>query len=306
MDPGAFMAALLASGDPHGAAIEASLGGLELTVEGGEVGLAIAGGAFDLRLDGRTLPAACALQLAHGALLSVRPGTAGAWCYIAPFGSFDLPRALGSLATHTRSGMGGLAGRMLLGGDILKIVDPRPAPSEPMAITAPWLALAPERLRVLLGPQQDYFLPETIETFLSGRWRLSPRSDRMAYRLDGPALAHLKGHDIISDGLAFGAIQVPGDGGPLVLMADRQPTGGYPKIAHVISADLGALAQKRPGDFITFESVTWEQAFAARSDRARKIAAGVKLTAVMRDEFSAEFLLSQNLIGGVVGAKDEG
>ncbi len=300
------MATLLASGDPHGAAIEASLGGLELTVEGGEVGLAIAGGAFDLRLGGHSLPSACALKLAPGAHLSLRPGTAGAWCYIAPFGGFDLPPTLGSLATHTRSGMGGLAGRMLCSGDILRIINPRAAPSQPLAVSAPWLDLAPDKLRVLLGPQQDYFSTETIETFLSARWRLSPRSDRMAYRLEGPALAHLKGHNIVSDGLAFGAIQVPGDGGPLVLMADRQTTGGYPKIAHVIGADLGALAQKRPGDFITFESVTWEQAFAARSDRARMIAAGVALMALARDELSAEFLLAQNLIGGVVGARDEG
>ncbi len=157
MDQGAFIAALLASGEPDGAAIEASLGGMELTAEGEEVGLAIAGGAFDLRLDGHPLPTACTLHLAPGARLSVRSGIAGAWCYITPFGSFDLPKMLGSLATHTRSGVGGLAGRMLRGGDILRIVDPRPAPPRPRAISAPWLDLAPGRLRVLVGTAAGLF-----------------------------------------------------------------------------------------------------------------------------------------------------
>ncbi len=305
MDQGAFMAALVASGDPHGAAIEVSLGGMELSAEGGEIGLAIAGGAFDLKLDGQAVPAACALTLAPGSRLTLRAGVYGAWCYVAPFGRFDLPSAFGSLATHTRSGIGGLEGRMLRAGDAVRIVDPRPAPQERIAISAPWLGQAAERLRVILGPQQDYFSPPTIETFLSSPWRLSPRSDRMAYRLEGPPVQHLKGHDIVSDGLDFGAIQIPGDGAPLVLMADRQPTGGYPKIAHVITADLAALAQKRPGDFLSFEAVTWEQAIVARRARARLIEAGVTLTPLGGAELTAEFLLAQNLIGGVIGATDE-
>jgi biotin-dependent carboxylase-like uncharacterized protein len=304
MDSGAFMAALLAAGDPQGAGVEASLGGLELAAEGGEIGLAIAGGAFDVRLGERALPPACALKLVPGERLTVRAGAFGSWLYLAPFGRFDLPLVLGSYATHARSGLGGLAGRMLRAGDALKIIDPRPAPAEPMTIVAPWLAERPAKLRVILGPQQDYFSPQTIETFLSARWRLSERSDRMAYRLEGPVLQHIKGHDIVSDGVAFGAIQAPGDGAPLVLMADRQPTGGYPKIANVIGADLGALAQLRPGDSLEFESVSWEQAVAARRARERLIEAGVTLEPVLRVELSTEFLLSRNLVGGVFSARE--
>jgi len=138
---------------------------------------------------------------------------------------------------------------------------------------------------------------------LSPGWRLSPQSDRMAYRLQGPRLAHAKGHDIVSDGVAMGAIQVPGDGAPLVLMADRQPTGGYPKIAHVISADLGRLAQLRPGDRLAFRRVSWEEAVAARGAAQGAVAAGVRLLTPARD-LSSAFLLSQNLIGGVVSAAD--
>jgi len=122
----------------------------------------------------------------------------------------------------------------------------------------------------------------------------------MAYRLEGPKLAHGAGHDIISDGLAMGAIQVPGDGAPLVLMADRQPTGGYPKIAHVIGADLPALAQKRPGGEIRFAAVSLEEAVAARRAKARLLAEGVHLEA-MAPELTSELLLERNLVGGVVG-----
>ena len=304
MDSGGFIAALLAAGGTKGAAIEASLGGVELAAEGGDIGLAIAGGAFDIRLDDRALPPACAFKLVPGARLSVRAGAAGAWVYVAPFGRFELPLVLGSYATHARSGLGGLDGRMLRSGDALKIVDPRPAPAEPMAILAPWLGERPAKSRVMLGPQQNYFSREAIETFLTARWRLSERSDRMAYRLEGPILQHLKGHDIVSDGVAFGAIQTPGDCAPLVLMADRQPTGGYPKIANVIGADLSALAQTRPGDALEFASVSWDEAVAARRARARAIAAGVRLEPLLRKEFSPEFLLERNLVGGVVDGRE--
>jgi 5-oxoprolinase (ATP-hydrolysing) subunit C len=305
MDLGAFVAASQAAGEPGGAALEVPLGGVALAVECGEIGIAIAGGDFDIRLDGRALPAACALNLAPGARLTLRPGAFGALAYVAPFGRFDLPMALGSLATLTRAKLGGFLGRMLQTGDVLGVVGARPGPAEPLAIEAPWLTAPSDKIRVMLGPQQDFFSQEAIEAFLATRWRLSPRSDRMAYRLEGPRLRHLAGHDIVSDGLAFGAIQAPGDGQPLVLMADRQPTGGYPKIAHVIGADLGLLAQKRPGDFFQFEQVSWEQAVAARRARAQLIASGMKLAPLRRDELSSEFLLGQNLIGGAVTGQDD-
>ena len=222
MDADAFLAATRAAAE--GAAIEVSLGGVEIAAEEAQIGVAICAGNFEVRLDGRLLPGACALTLAPGARLSLRAGTSGAWAYVAPFGRFDLAPVLGSLSTHTRSGLGGLKGRGLAAGDALGLVGARPGPKEPMALHAPWLGAASEKLRVLLGPQQDFFEHETIALFLSARWRLSARSDRMAYRLEGPKLAHRSGHDIVSDGLAMGAIQVPGDGAPLVLMADRQPT----------------------------------------------------------------------------------
>jgi biotin-dependent carboxylase-like uncharacterized protein len=303
MDAGALAAANLALGAPPGAAaIEVSLGGVAIEAQGAAIGLAVAGGDFDLRLDGRPLPRACALALEPGAVLAIRAGRAGAWCYVAIAGRLDLPLALGSLATHARSGLGGLEGRGLAAGDRLAVADLVPPPRETVAIEAPWLAEEAEPFRVILGPQDDRFTPEAIDTFLGEAWRLSPRGDRMAYRLEGPPLAHRDGHDIVSDGVALGAVQAPGDGMPFVLMADRQPTGGYPKIANVIGADIGRLAQKRPGDAVRFRAVAIEQAVALRRARHEAIAAGVALRPLAPD-LTPEFLLAANLIGGVADAK---
>ncbi len=303
MDDGAFLAANLAAGaTPGAAAVEVSLGGVELEAEGGAIGLAVVGGAFDLRLDGREAPCACALSLEAGSRLSIRAGRSGAWCYVAVGGRFDLPPVLGSLATHLRSAIGGLEGRALRAGDSLPIADVRAPPTLPQTVLAPWLTKNDGAMRVVLGPQDDVFTPETIRRFLSERWTISPQSDRMAYRLSGAALSHAEGHDIVSDGVALGAIQVPGDGLPLVLMADRQPTGGYPKIATVIGADLGRLAQLRPGDTLSFAAVSLDEAVTARRARRDAMAQGVRLAPIARSEFSSEFLLSENLIDGVADA----
>jgi allophanate hydrolase subunit 2 len=118
-------------------------------------------------------------------------------------------------------------------------------------------------IRFVPGPQDDWFAPHTVQDLAGTTYTLSARSDRMAYRLSGPALVHAKGHDIVSDGIAMGAIQVPGDGLPLVLMADRQPTGGYPKIGTVIRADLPRLAQMRPGQALRLAPVGVEAAVEA-------------------------------------------
>ena len=122
----------------------------------------------------------------------------------------------------------------------------------------------------------------------------------MAFFIDGPTLTHARGYNILSDGIAMGAIQVPGNGRPIVLMADRQSTGGYPKIATVIGPDLGRLAQARAGTSLRFEIVTVEQAVAARRAEAEALARGIAIEPLVRTEFSSEFLLGLNLIDGVV------
>jgi biotin-dependent carboxylase-like uncharacterized protein len=270
---------------PGATAIEVSLGGVELTAEGVPVSIGVAGGAFKVTLDGRALPSAVLVPLEPGARLAIRAGVAGAWCYLAIRGSLEVPPVLGSTSTHTRSNLGGLAGRGLAAGDLLPVTVPRAAASDLSEIAAPWLSRPGEVIRVILGPQDDYFAPDQIEAFLRGPWIVSGRADRMGYLLEGPQLTHEKGFNIVSDGIALGAIQVPGEGRPIVLMADRQPTGGYPKIANVIGPDVGRLAQLRPGSQFQFESVSVDQAVAARRAEEAALASPPALRPLVRTAF---------------------
>ena len=299
MDPLAFATANGGvEAQPGATAIEVSLGGVELAADA-PLSLAIAGGEFRVEVDRRPLPAAALVALDTGQKLTVRAGDTGAWCYVAVAGSIAVPRVLGSTATHTRSALGGIAGRALKAGDMLPTAQPRVLEPRLATLDAPWLARRGTAIRVVLGPQDDFFDKDEIGRFLAGPWTITPRSDRMAYLLDGPALTHCKGYNIVSDGIAFGAIQVPGDGKPVVLMADRQPTGGYPKIANVIGADLGKLAQLRPGTHISFSAVTIEEAVAALRAQADNTGRPIRREPLIRKEFSSEFLLGMNLVGGV-------
>ena len=207
---------------------------------------------------------------------------------------------LGSNATHTRSALGGIDGRALAAGDVLPVVDARSCDGGAAALTAPWLDRSDDPIRVILGPQDDYFSRAQIERFCRETWTVSHRSDRMAYFLDGASIAPENGLGIVSDGIVMGAIQVLGDGRPMVLMADRQVTGGYPKIATVIGADLGRLAQMRPGSAVRFAVTTIEAAVAARRAEHAVLDASVEAAPLVRSP-DAELLLSSNLISGVSG-----
>ncbi len=304
MDWIAHLRANILAGNPENAgAIEVGLGGIELQVEGGEIYLGYAGAPFAVTLNGQTLPTAGRVRLGLDDRFAVKAGARGAWFYLSPAGGFDLTPVMGSLSTSLRSGIGGLNGRALAAGDRLPL---RGGPALPeLGFEEP----APARtgpLRILLGPQDDYFSPAGIRTFFAGSYKLSARSDRMGYRFEGPAVEHAKGFNIVSDGIALGAIQIPGDGRPIVLMADRQSTGGYPKLGYVIRADIARLAQCRAGDAVQFESVVVETAraelFAALRTVRASLAAAFKLGGA---DLSSEFLLSQNLISGAQSAAEE-
>lgn len=285
---------------PGMTAIEVGLGGLEFTVETTPLTIAIAGGDFAITLDGRRIPPAVLLLLNVGAVVKIAAGAAGAWCYVALAGRVLVPPMLGSTATHARSGFGGLEGRPLANGDRLRIAEPRMPAAASGILEAPWLDRPSDVIRVILGPQDDYFGAEQVAAFLEGPWRLSGRGDRMAYFLEGPGLEHAQGFNIVSDGVAMGAIQVPGEGQPIVLMADRQPTGGYPKIATVIGPDLGRLAQARPGSTMRFQAVTVDEAVAARRAEMDRLDAGIAINPLLRTGFSSDFLLRQNLTDGIL------
>lgn len=189
----------------------------------------------------------------------------GARAYIGFAGGLDLPPLMGSRSTYLKGKMGGLEGRGLKAGDRLEFLAPHPQlPNlEKRRLPEDFEAVYGGRqvkIRVILGPQEDSFTPEGLELFLNQPYRVTPNSDRMGSRLDGPVIPHKGRADIISDGIAFGAIQVPSEGKPIILLADRQSTGGYTKIANVITVDLPKVAQRMVGDEIRFEAVSVEQA----------------------------------------------
>ena len=297
--------ALALGNDEKVAAVEVSVGGLSLCAEGGPLLVAFAGGAFDWRCDGRALSPAARLTLRPGEILSARAGARGAWAYLGVAGGFDTPLAMGSRATHVRSGIGGLEGRTLRAGDILPVGPAAAAgPVTEAAIDAPWLGAARDPIRVVLGPQDDYFTAEALASFFEASFTLTPAADRMAYRFEGAAVAHSRGHDIVSDGIALGAIQIAGDQAPMILMADRQPTGGYPKLGHVILADIGRLAQMRPGESCRFRRASLDEARAALFAMDREIGATPGRLRPFAQEITPAWLLQHNLIDGVVRAPE--
>ncbi|MBI4336351.1 MAG: biotin-dependent carboxyltransferase family protein [Chloroflexi bacterium] len=261
MDPFALRAANLLVGNAEGEA------GLEMTLVGpklrflADTVIAVAGGDLGPLLDGQPVPMWSAVQVHQGSLLSFAGVRDGMRAYVALAGGIDVPRVMGSRATYTRARIGGLEGRALKAGDRLGSLLNGPARFVPRQ--SPELASIKYThqhiLRVVLGPQDDAFTPEGIQTFLSSKYTVTPQSDRVGYRLQGPKVQHREKADIISDGVPFGAVQIVGDGMPIILLADRGTTGGYTKIATVISADLSQLAQAAPGDEMTFKSVTPEE-----------------------------------------------
>jgi 5-oxoprolinase (ATP-hydrolysing) subunit C len=254
----------LAGNDPDAAVIEIGPGGIALRADGSDVRLGLSAAGFLPRIGEMAMPARIAMTLRDGETLTIRPGPSHVWACLAVSGGFDVAPVLGSLSTHLRSAMGPLGGRALQTGDTLPVSTAAEAARlPPMVPAARDPAPSDLLIRVIPGPQNDHFTEDALATFLSADFTLSPQSDRMGYRLTGPRIAHRAGHDIVSDGIAMGSVQVPGDGQPIVLMADRQPTGGYPKIATVIRADLPRLAQSRPGGSLRFRAVTVDEAVAA-------------------------------------------
>ncbi|MEE7461523.1 urea amidolyase [Methylobacterium fujisawaense] len=300
MDPLMHAAANRAASNALDAtAIEISTGGITVSAQDGAVGLALLAPGFRVALDGVPLPDTVALALEPGQTLVVRAGDAGAWGYL----RVDVAPVVGSAATHSRAGLGGLDGRGLAAGDRLPVAEGRTPDGPPQRLVAPWLERDGREIRVVLGPQDDYFAPDQVEAFLAGPWTVSPRGDRMACFVDGTPLRHAKGHDIVSDGVAMGAIQVPGNGLPIILMADRQSTGGYPKIATVIGPDLGRLAQVRGGASLSFRRVTVAEAVAARRAERDLLREAIPREPVIRTDFASDFLLGLNLVGGVTDGR---
>jgi antagonist of KipI len=264
MDAFALRVANLLVGNGEGdAGLEMTLAGPQLLCLANTV-VAVTGGDLQPRLDDGAAPMWEAFPVAAGSVLSFRGRRTGARGYLGVAGGLDVPVVLGSRSTYLRSRFGGIEGRALRPGDLL----PAGQASGPVDVRRLPHGFLPtyigsHTVRAVLGPQASAFTKRGVQTLLGSAYTIAAESDRMGYRLEGPAIERCAPADIISDGTPAGAVQVPGSGVPIILLADRGTAGGYTKIAAVISADLPRLAQSGPGDRVFFQAVTVEEAHAA-------------------------------------------
>lgn len=252
------------------ATLEVTLIGPDLIVEANTT-MAIAGAQFEVTCDDRPVGLGASFAVTRGQRLKFGRIVQGARAYIAVAGGIQTPPVLGSRATHLVSHMGGFDGRALQSGDRVPIGnDARPRPlRKSVGLTLPSKRRA--LLRVMPGPQADWFQDDALRAIASVSFRISPQSNRMGYRLQGPPLVRAREDELISEPLGIGAIQVPAAGEPILLMADRQTAGGYPKIGYVIAADLPIAGQLAPGDFIEFHVCTHHEAVTALIARERQL-----------------------------------
>jgi biotin-dependent carboxylase-like uncharacterized protein len=313
LDAVALRAANVVVGNPPGmGALEIAYQGPTLVAEADSVRLAYAGGAVAIDVlddaaatSGMRLPPLQSVRLRQGQVLRVGALLGGVVGYLAVEGGFDVAPVLGSQSTYLRAGLGGFEGRALRVGDRLSLKRSQAEEREERRL--PSLDLAPPgRFRVVLGPQDDYFSEGGKRTLLERAFVVSSASDRMGMRLEGPALEHTRGSNIVSDGIAPGSIQVPGNGLPIVLLADRQTTGGYPKIATVIAADLPSLGRLAPGAKVAFEAVSVETAEAVHRQHAATLAALPRRVVAVRGAAAIDeaALRAANLVSGVISAHD--
>jgi len=241
--------------------------GLEMTLLGGTflfpegAVIALAGSDFGATLDGKPVELWTAFESRPGQALRLGPTRSGARCYLCVRGGIAVKLFLGSASTHILSGLGGHDGRALRKGDVLNI-GAASVSSRERSLSARALKELQARkvLRVTPGPQSDWFPESARRLFYESRYRVAEESNRMGIRLEGAIVPVPSGGEMISEGVSLGAIQVPEGGKPIILFVEQQTTGGYPKIANVISADFHSLGQLRPRDEIRFERIDWETA----------------------------------------------
>jgi biotin-dependent carboxylase-like uncharacterized protein len=242
----------LVGNDGVAAAIEIGPFGAAFTAKGGAVRVALAGAPRPADIAKRPVDINTSVTLADGETLTLGFARGASFTYLAIEGGLTGEPIFGSLSVNARAGIGSPYPRPLQTGDVL---DVKPAGGViERRIDLP--AAMPGPIRVVMGPQDDEFTDEMKALFLDSEWRISATSDRMGYRLEGPAVHHLHGHNIVSDGTVDGSIQITGSGAPIVLMSDRGTSGGYPKIATVITADFGRLAQTPAGTGFRFQAIS--------------------------------------------------
>jgi biotin-dependent carboxylase-like uncharacterized protein len=291
----------LVGNPPFTAAIEVGPFGAAFTARQGAVRVALAGASRNADIAGRAVASETSMTLADGETLTLGFARGGSFSYLAIEGGIHGEPIFGSLAVHARAGLGSPYPRPLQAGDELQTTAPSGAAE--CRIDLPADAKGP--IRVVMGPQDDEFGDAAKQLFLDSEWKISATSDRMGYRLEGPVIKHLHGHNIVSDGTVNGSIQVPGNGAPIVLMPDRGTSGGYPKIATVISADFGRFAQTPAGTGFRFKAVSMAEAQAELRKFASLLRAlPDRLRAIENFDLNIEALQDANVAGSAVSAID--
>ena len=294
---------------PETAALEILHSGPSFEVAADTVQIAVAGLGAALAIEGergRIVAAWHSVSLVRAEVFQVVLGRESVCAYLAVEGGIAVPPVLGSASTYLRAGLGGFEGRSLRPGDLVPLAVERASERPEQRLPAPPPATGDQPIHVILGPQQEYFTEEAVATLLDAEFQISTSADRMGMRLDGPRLCHRDGWDIVSDAIATGAIQVPGSGQPILLLADHQTTGGYPKIATVISADLPVVGRRRPGDTIRFAAVTVEEAEKLARDSEHRLASVIASIESVPGKSNIDLatLYAGNLISGVVTATE--
>ena len=281
------VANLLVGNDEGAAGLEITLGGLQLRFEDERI-VAWCGGEFDVQIGSRALPAGHVAHLQAGDELKFGRAQIGCRCWLAISGGIDVPVVLGSRSTDLRANFGGIEGRALRDGDVISLGEgpgssafakaTADKPSQAAGIsswTAPHDWVSPAKLnpilRFLRGTDWTRFNASTLQRLTGEPFMVSPDSDRMGVRFDGPELKREDETDLISEAVAPGTIQVPPSGKPILLLGDCQTIGGYPKIAHVITVDLGIAAQLRAGDSVRFFEVSLQDAHQLLMERERDV-----------------------------------
>jgi biotin-dependent carboxylase-like uncharacterized protein len=285
------------------AALEIGPFGAALTARDGAVRIALAGAPRSAEIVGRAVGFDASTTLPDGETLTLGFARGGCFSYLAIEGGVRGEPMFGSLAVNARAGLGSPYPRPLQAGDELQTSEASGAAERRIDLAA----MADGPVRLVLGPQDDEFDAAAIALFLDSEWKISATSDRMGYRLEGPVIRHLHGHNIVSDGTVNGSIQVPGNGAPIVLMPDRGTSGGYPKIATVISADFGRFAQIPPGRGFRFQAISMAAAQTAALQFAEQLRT---LPERLRDaegfDLNIEALQDANVAGAAVSAVDAG
>ena len=258
MDPRATSIANILVGNQEGEAVlECTMLGPQLRFDAANC-IAITGGDLGPTLDGKPIPNYCAVSVEAGQVLRFTGPKTGCRAFIAFAGGRDIPVVMGSRSTYMKAKIGGLEGRKLAKDDVIAFRAPK-TQLKNMKDRNLYPEFVPRdvyTVRVVMGPQDDAFTDAGVKTFLSETYTVTPEFDRMGCRLEGAVVEHKESGDIISDGIAFGAIQVPSAGKPIIMLADRQTTGGYTKIANVITADFRIIGQLKAGDKVRFEKVS--------------------------------------------------